>query len=144
MDFIRIPLHEDLFFEKELQRFILHHIDSLYKEYSEWPDRIVFKGKLGKKLFEIFNKNNWNFNPIKVISEVGSNLMIIEFTRTINVKKNSNILKADDERIDGKIVEGWKEESFGLAMGGYSSNMNFNIEKTEKPKIVIKLKELIV
>ena len=132
MDFIRIPLHEDLFFEKELQRFILHHIDSLYKEYSEWPDRIVFKGKLGKKLFEIFNKNNWNFNPIKVISEVGSNLMIIEFTRTINVKKNSN------------IVKGWKEESFGLAMGGYSSNMNFNIEKTEKPKIVIKLKELIV
>jgi hypothetical protein len=144
MNFIRIPLHEDLFFERELQKFILHHIDSLYREYSEWPDRIVFKGKLGKKLFEIYNKNNWNFNPIKAIYERGSNLMIIEFTRTINVKKDSNILKSEDGSVDGKIVEGWKGESFGLAMGGYSSNMNFNMEKTEKPMIIIKLKELIV
>ena len=142
MNVIRIPLCEDLVFERQLKAFILHQIDSLYREYKEWPDRIILSGKLGRHLFNIFNKNKWSFDKINVLHENGSNVMIIEFTRNINVKKDSNFIHHTEDSIDGKTVDGWKGEGFSNAMNRYSPNMNFNIEKTESPKIIIKLKEL--
>lgn len=137
-----VPLHEDLIFERQLKSFVLHQVDSLYREYKEWPDKITLTGKLGKHLFGIFNRNKWNFDKIKVLYENGSNAMTIEFTNDINVKKDSNLIHHVEDSIDGKIVDGWKGDNFSNAMNKYSPNMNFNIEKTERPKIIIKLKEL--
>jgi len=144
MSVLKVPLHKDLYFESELKRFILHHIDLIYREYKHWPDKITLTGKLGIVIFNIINENNWKFHPVKIKNEKSlSSRMIFEFEKGISVKKNSNMPNIDqDTSLDGKIIEGWSGNKMSDAMSRISPDSSFNIETTEYPKITIKLKEI--
>ena len=140
MNVIRVPLYEDPLFALEFKKYLLHQINLMYLEYSEIPDEVSFKGRLGKHLYSIIQSNNWNFNKTKILHEKGPNEMEIRFTRNITITKESNI-PIQDSSLDGKIVDGWLDKSSQNSIIGSFSN-NFNIEKSVTPSIKIPIKEL--
>lgn len=141
METIRIPLYKDPVFEIEFKKYLLHQINKLYLEYGEIPNEVSFRGKLGKHLHTLVVSNNWNFNKTKMIHEKGPNEMEIRFTRNIIVKKNSNIAPSHQDSLDGRIVNGWLDSKAVSSLTG-SSNLSFDVEKTETPSVTVLIKEL--
>jgi len=141
MQTVRVPLKKDPIFEIEFKKYLLHQINQLYLEYNEIPDQVSFRGKLGMRLYNIVQSNNWNFNKTKMLHERGPNEMEIHFTRNITVKKNSNIIPTQHDSLDGKVVDGWLDSKAVSSLTG-SSSLNFDVEKTETPSVTILLKEL--
>lgn len=137
-----VPGSEDTQFPNEFKKVLLHHINILYREYSAIPDRIIFKGKLGKHLHNILLNNKWNLGITNILHVNGNNSIEIGFSKNITVSNKSN-LSNHKSNIDGTIVNGWSGEAYSRAMSQISPDMNFNIEKTQTPKITILLKPLL-
>ena len=142
MQVIYIPTVEDPIFTLEFKKFLLHKLNSLYLEYNNIPDEAVFRGRLGLHLFKIIEDNSWNFNNTKISHENGSNELEIRFNKDITINRTSNLNNPNTQSLDGKVVNGWSGDDFSNAMSNVSPDMNFNIEKTERPSIIIKLKNL--
>src|SRR6056300_1490669 len=128
MNVIRVPLYEDPLFALEFKKYLLHRINSMYLEYKEIPDEVLFKGRLGKHLYSIIQGNNWNFTKTQILHERGPNEMEIRFTRNITITKESNI-PIQDSSLDGKVVDGWLDKSSQNSVIRSFGN-SFNIEKT--------------
>ncbi len=140
---VRVPLKQDKFFENEFKKYLLSKINSLYLEYREIPDEVVFRGHLGSHLFNLVKSNNWNFGKTKTVNEKGPNQLEIRFTRNITIKKNTNLASSISNSLDGKVVEGILDDKSRKSIINSSIDTNFSVEKTVTPNLLIKLEELI-
>jgi len=138
---ILVPLYKDEAFPSEFKKYLLYQISSLYSQYGKVPELAMFKGKLGKILYDIVLNNKWNLGETKISHDNGPDLIEISFTKNITVSNNANLNKHIIS-IDGKVVDGWSGDAYSNAMSQISPDMNFNIERTETPKITILLKGL--
>ena len=138
---IFVPLYKDDVFPGEFKKYILHQISSMYTDYNKVPDKAIFKGKLGKILYDMILDNKWNLGTIKLSHLSGPDVIEISFDNNITVSNNANLNK-HISNIDGKVVDGWSGDEYSNAMSQISPDMNFNIEKTVTPKITILLKPL--
>lgn len=139
MKTILVPRTEDPLFKSEFKKYLLHQVNELYVEYKEIPDEVLFKGKLGAILYNLLKSDNWELGKTKIIHKKGSNEIIIHFTRSITVKKDS-LIPTQSESLDGKIISGIIDSKSASSINKAPSN--FNIEKTVSPSIRILLKEM--
>jgi hypothetical protein len=143
MQVVKVPLVEDIFFNIQFKKFILSKINSLYVEYNEIPNELIFKGALGRRLFNLINDNSWKFGKTKIFHEKGPNEIEIKYTRNITVKKNSDLASHVKSSLDGKIVDGWMNSKSQSSIVNSNIDTNFNIEKTVTPNLIIKLEKLV-
>ena len=141
---IKVPKYPDAIFKHEIVKLVNGLIQILVDDYEERPDRLVFSGKLGRFLLNMYYEDIWDIGEIEVTWRDGYDQLIIEYTKNITIKKGEgDIPFAPDQSLDGKIIEGipgsmTMSKIVGSRMGG----INYSMEKTENPKMTIELDEL--
>ena len=141
---IKVPKYPDAIFKNEIVKLVNGLIQILVDDYQERPDSLVFSGKLGRFLLNMYHDDAWDIGEIEVTWKDGYDQLIIEYTRNITIKKGEgDIPFAPNQGLDGKIIEGIPGSgTMSKIIGSRMSGLNYSVEKTENPKMVIKLEEL--
>lgn len=130
-------------YERYLLNQILMAIDAFKIDFKKWPDEIIFRGKLGEKLYRIAAKKNWNFNCEYINeSHIRTNQLEIRHSQKIIIKKDTGA-KFDSRGMDKKEFEGWPSAATEARFMAAYLSPSFEVERLDHPRLVIELKETI-
>lgn len=144
---ISVPKYEDPLFNQEVVRIINGLIDWMIEDYEERPQRVTFSGPLGKYLYDMCIRDDWDLGKIQKIHKDGPNKIFIEYIDNVTIKKEDKS-PPRHESLDGKIIEGIPGPNTmaklvaSMTGGPTGKGSNISIEKTERPKLEVELEEL--
>lgn len=141
---IKVPKYPDIIFKREIVKLVNGLIQRLVDDYEKRPDELIFSGKLGRFLLNMYYEEIWDIGEIEIRWREGRDQLTIEYTENVTIKKDDGgIPFAPGEDLDGKIIDGIPgSRTMGKIVGARSSGINYEMEKTERPKLVIELEEL--
>lgn len=139
--YINVDPENSIEYERYLLNQLLMAIDAFHMDFKKWPDRIVFRGKLGEKLHVIVSKKKWNLNCLFINESHRSvNELEIYHSEKIPIKTQSGA-KYDSRGNDKKEFEGWPSaDTVAKFMSAYASP-SFEVERLDHPRLNIELKE---
>jgi len=135
----QVPINKDKTFEINFFNLLAESLQTLAIENNKWPDKLTFIGPLGKELYDIHIKNDWDlskFNPIHLQSAASK--IRIEYKEPITIKQERGALKGDT--LHDKIINGIPGPETVSKIINYAATPQYTIEKQERPYLEIHLK----
>lgn len=90
---IYFPEEPDLLFYRSALMTVMQASEAIYRYYGKWAERIIFRGELGKLIFDNFTEKKYNLNAMLSYEPRHENEIQLECSAKVKVKR-SDVIRA--------------------------------------------------
>lgn len=129
-----VPIEKDSQFSIKFFKILSDNLAILHAETDQWPDQILFSGRLGKELFEYYQKAGWDLKQFNPAFEGTTEKITFQYSKPLTIIEDNNAPIMDSSMGENMMKGIPSEKTMRSIVNAYSSStLGLKKERTIRP-----------